>query len=336
MITADRIKLPAAFWLGVDRLNISRSQLVKQADLPLSVALEQSKISTVQFFALWTALEQLKGPDVGIALSLTLDSAVLPPSFLVAYHAKTFRDAVERVARFKTLCAPEELQLELAGKYTKLVPVWPFCATESPQSLTDATFASIIALGRNGTGNSLQGSRLELRRTKSDLVADFFQCAISWNAPHDALYLNNQELDLPFLKFNEELTAMLDKALNEQLAQQQTSSSFSEKVRWLLRKHLTAGRPELRSIARELAMSERTLQRQLSSEGGSFQAILSDTRHELAMEYLRDTTYDLSEIAYLLGYEDQASFFRAFQGWEHDSPAKWREQQSRTVGSDKL
>ncbi len=48
-MTPDSIKLPCAFWLGVDRLNISRSLLIKQAELPLSVGLEQAKVTTAQF-----------------------------------------------------------------------------------------------------------------------------------------------------------------------------------------------------------------------------------------------------------------------------------------------
>lgn len=325
MIAPDRIKLPSAFWLGINRLNISRSQLIKQADLPLSVELEQAKVTTAQFFALWSALEQLKGPDVGFELANGLDSKVLPPSFLVAYHAKNFRDAVQRVVRYKSLCAPEELILRVDDKYTQIQPHWPFAGNLPPQALMDAIFVSIIALGRSGTANPIQSIKLELRRTKSQAVADYFQCPIKWNAAQDALYISNHMLDLPFTQFNDELTAILDKSLDEQLDRQQASSSMSDKVRWLLRKSLTAGRPELKSIARELAISERTLQRQLSNEGGSFQAILSDTRHELALEYLRETDYDLGEIAYMLGYEDQASFFRAFQTWEHVTPSKWRE-----------
>ena len=326
MITPDRIKLPRAFWLGVDQLNISRSLLIKQAELPLTVGLEQTKVTTAQFFALWSALEQLNGPNVGIELASTMDSKVLPPSFLVAYHAKNFLDAVQRVVRYKSLCAPEELILEAGDKYTKIVPHWQFAGSHhTPSALTDATFVSIIALGRTGTENSIPNVKLELRRAKSQAVADYFQCPIKWNAEQDSLYISNNMLNLPFTQFNTELTAILDSALDAQLNQQQTSASMSDKVRWLLRRSLTAGRPELKSIARELAVSERTLQRQLTSEGGSFQMILSDIRHELALEYLRETENDLSEIAYMLGYGDQASFFRAFQAWENITPSKWRE-----------
>lgn len=334
MMTTDRNKLPAAFWLGVDKLGVSRSQLVRLAYLPLSAGQAHSKVSTAQFFALWRALEQLKGADVGIELATSLDSTVLPPSFLVAYHAKTFRDALQRVSRFKSLCAPEELKLENTEPYVKIVSHWLFATDISPPSLTDATFSAIIALGRHGTETPLKHIKLELRRAKSEAVIGYFQCPIKWNAKQDALYIHNRELDLPFIKFNEELISILDSALNDQLNQHKANSSYSDKVRWMLKKTLTAGRPDLKTIARELAISERTLQRQLSSEGGSFQAILSNTRHELALEYLRNNSYDLGEIAYMLGYEDQASFFRAFQNWQHISPAKWRDaqlNQDRTV-----
>jgi AraC-like DNA-binding protein len=48
------------------------------------------------------------------------------------------------------------------------------------------------------------------------------------------------------------------------------------------------------------------------SEGHASQSLLSDVRHVLALEYLSNLTIDLAEISYLLGYDDQGSFFRAF------------------------
>lgn len=32
----------------------------------------------------------------------------------------------------------------------------------------------------------------------------------------------------------------------------------------------------------------------------------------------------IEEIAFLLGYHDTSSFYRAFRGWEGMSPAQWR------------
>lgn len=59
-------------------------------------------------------------------------------------------------------------------------------------------------------------------------------------------------------------------------------------------------------------MSERSVERKLTDEGMTFQGLLSETRHELALEHLADPSLAIIEVAYMLGYEDQNSFFRAF------------------------
>ena len=113
--------------------------------------------------------------------------------------------------------------------------------------------------------------------------------------------------------------------LDRRLEHHLMSGSVAEQARWVLRRRLTAGRPDIRSVAAELAMSERSLQRRLTDEGVSFQALVSDTRHQLALEYLSDTSLTLIEVAYMLGYEDKNSFFRAFRQWEEQTPSEWRD-----------
>ncbi len=77
-------------------------------------------------------------------------------------------------------------------------------------------------------------------------------------------------------------------------------------------------------VAREMRVSGRTLQRRLTAEGVTFQKLMQEARRELARHYLLHSSLELNQTAYLLGYGDATSFFRAFQSWEGTSPGQWR------------
>jgi AraC-like DNA-binding protein len=76
-------------------------------------------------------------------------------------------------------------------------------------------------------------------------------------------------------------------------------------------------------------MGTRTLQRRLTDAGVTFQQLVEETRRELVRHYLKQRTVELNEVAFLLGFEDANSFFRAFQAWEGTSPGEWREKLAR-------
>jgi methylphosphotriester-DNA--protein-cysteine methyltransferase len=59
-------------------------------------------------------------------------------------------------------------------------------------------------------------------------------------------------------------------------------------------------------------------------EGTSFTDLVDDTRYELAQHYLCDARMTFSEIAYLFGYADQSTFFRASHRWFGESPGEYR------------
>jgi len=95
-------------------------------------------------------------------------------------------------------------------------------------------------------------------------------------------------------------------------------------VKWVLKRILTGGHPYIQTVAGDLGMSHRTLQRRLTAEDTSFKALLTQVRHEQAREYLADPSLEITEVAFLIGYEDQNSFYRAFRLWEDDTPSNWR------------
>ena len=63
-------------------------------------------------------------------------------------------------------------------------------------------------------------------------------------------------------------------------------------------------------------------------------ARLAFSRFNLVMSAKRlHSSLELNETAYLLGYEDAHSFFRAFHGWEGSPPGEWRARHARSTRS---
>ena len=80
----------------------------------------------------------------------------------------------------------------------------------------------------------------------------------------------------------------------------------------------------LESIASELAMSPRTLARQLAREGKTYQNVVDDHRKELAVFWLKSTDKSLSTIALELGFTETSNFSRTFRRWFGETPSALR------------
>lgn len=326
---ADRCKVPQAFWRAVERIGLNPATVLRQARLPRTLHFnEQSLVTTAQYFALWRALEELAAdPGLGIRLVTGTDTAAHPPSSLAAFYARDYRDGLSRLARFKRLCTPEQLNIvEESGECT-ITARWLYATESEPALATDITFASLVELGRRGTSHRLTPRRIEFSRTgpKSDAHKTYFGCPIRYGAQRNALILSPADLDRPFPGHNPELLAILTPALAASLGELQASSSINEQVKVVLKRSLASGRPELCDVARDLGMSERTLQRRITKEGATFRELLAAARREFGRQLLSDPTAEIDEVAYLLGFQDASSFYRAFRAWEGVTPNEWRE-----------
>lgn len=120
----DRIKIPTAFWGALQAMGVSAADLIRLTRLPLALLSEPVAVTTSQYFAVWQAIQDLTGDAaIGIKFVTTFPSGQLPPSLLAAYHARDFRDALRRLARYKQLCAPERLRLSLDPPWGRAVRV---------------------------------------------------------------------------------------------------------------------------------------------------------------------------------------------------------------------
>ena len=83
---------------------------------------------------------------------------------------------------------------------------------------------------------------------------------------------------------------------------------------------LHTGEASVDMVAGRLGVSRQTLFRKLKAEGVTFEKVLDELRHQLALHYLSEGKVSVNETAYLVGFSDRTAFSRAFKRWTGFSP----------------
>jgi len=312
----------------LEELGLSPLVVLRHAGLPMGL-FDQDKIlvTTEEMFALYRAILEVSG-DPGIGLKLGTEERVerYDPIAIAALYTRSFRDALQRMARYKQLTCPEEIKIAERGNECAVQFLWLLADQPEPAPLVDVCFAWIVGIGRRGTGRTAHPKRVEFQRPESHrkMYEAHFECPVKFGMRHNVLVFDKAVVDQPFLTHNADLLAMVAPQLEAELSQQLAQKTLTEQVKGILKKLLAGQRPTLQDVAGELHLSTRTLQRRLTADRAKFQQLMEEARRELAQHYLLHSSLELNETAYLLGYEDSNSFFRAFQQWEGTSPGEWR------------
>lgn len=155
------------------------------------------------------------------------------------------------------------------------------------------------------------------------LARDLFKCEVLYDASWAGLEIPLSQLRLPLRSANPQAWQEAVARCEDELAKLQRQQSLATQVRQLMLGK-QGGFPSLQVTARLLNLTPRTLHRRLQDEGTSYRDILEDIRHTLAIEHLRTGRLTIQEIAFMLGYDDQANFRRAFKRWEGVPPTAYR------------
>ena len=331
----NRFRVSSLFSRRLEELGVSPLVVLRQAGLPMGL-FDQEKIllTTDEFFALWRAIGEVSSdPAIGLKLGSEERIERYDPVAIAALYTRSFRDALQRLARYKQLTCPEKIVLvEQAGECAVEFR-WLLAREAEPPMLLDTCFAWIIAIGGRGSGRPVIPLRVELQRAASygELLESHFRCPVRFQAGRDALVFSKGDIDRPFLTHNAELLAMLAPQLESELASHSARQSIRDQVKTILKRLIAGRRPAMQDVAKEMHLSPRTLQRRLTENDATFQGLLEDARRELARHYLLHSSLELNETAYLLGYEDANSFFRAFHRWEGVPPGQWRANHKNSV-----
>jgi AraC-like DNA-binding protein len=265
------------------------------------------------------------------ALGLDVARYVRPGTFHALGQAvlasPTLRDALARICRYSSVTS----DVSVATTGEDRTGVWlqitwrPGATPPAPESV-DAIFSTLLRSSRFMLDRSVAPVALQLERAEPSSTAMFervFRCAIDFGASTNRVVFDPATADRAVAGGNAALARLSDQVVVGYLAGLEADTT-AKRVRTALLDLLAGGDPTLRAVGRKLHTSERTLQRQLDEEGTGFRHVLREVRQELAEAYLRSGEHSVTEVTYLLGYQETATFSRAFKQWTGVAPSRFR------------
>lgn len=327
MIEAEKFRIAPGLAVLLNDTGVDAANVLRRAGLPSDLfARGPVTLEPEKYFALWGAMEdESNDPLLPIHLGMSISIEAFDPLIFAVLCSKDLNTAVERVALYKKLVGPIRLAVTRGPKSTSIEFQWPKAAPPPP-SLATAELIFILGLARMATRSSMSPIRITSPFPPQPASAyfDYLGVAFTRGTKYSITFAKN-DASLPFLTVNEPMWDIFEPQLRTRLALLDGQASMVERVRAVLIESLPTGDSSIQGVARELTISTRTLQRILRSENTNFQEVLHQTRSSLARHYLDEGVLSTSEIAFLLGYEDPRSFYRAFSSWTGLTPQSARE-----------
>jgi AraC-like DNA-binding protein len=292
---------------------------------PALVAVPGSRLSAEQAFALWDEAQRATG-DPLIAEHVT---SLLPfGSYRIADYllitGSTPRDSLQKFTRsFPLVNGAFELQLASSSSGVHL-ELYSRYSPEGPSRFyVEFIFSMIFARLRFAAGGDWRPRLVCFTHPAPPGIDAFhptFRCETRFNESVNQMVLDRDFADRALPSGDAMLSEILDH-YGQSLLKQSSKDDFLSDVRKVLSDGFSRGDVRLQATARKLALSGRSLQRELNGRGTSYREELDRFRCDLALELLPRT--QIHEIANLLQFSELSSFYRAFRRWTGKTPGEY-------------
>jgi Arabinose-binding domain of AraC transcription regulator, N-term len=220
----NRFRVAGTLARRLEELGVPPVAVLRRAGLPMGL-FDQSKIlvTTDEMFSLYSAIHEVSGdPTIGLKLGSEERIERYNPTAIAALYSRSFRDALERIARYKRLTCPEEIRIREDRKECAVEFAWLLAEQAEPPTLIDICFAWVVTIGRRGIGPSINPLRVELRRPEANrrIYEDHFRCPMKFGARHNKLLFRSEDIAQPFLTHNPDLLELVAPQLEAELTQQ--------------------------------------------------------------------------------------------------------------------
>lgn len=199
--------------------------------------------------------------------------------------------------------------------------------------IVEAEFARLVWNTRAAFGGSEDFRKLDYPRAIHFMHADpgyateyarVFQAPVVFDSGWNAMQIDPAFLTLRQPPVNRYVFGVLSERADALLKSLLDSTTMRGRVEALLMPVLHTGDVSMDLVAEKLGLSRQRLYRTLKVEGVTYETVLDELRHRMAVNFLAGRKVSVNETAYLVGFSEPAAFSRAFKRWTGKSPGAAR------------
>jgi AraC-like DNA-binding protein len=323
-ITASGVRalLELAVCRGADRCALTERSGIDPAEL----ADPDNRIPFDNYVALMRAGQELcNDPALALHFGESVDASEFSPIHQIG--ASSMAEAIEVGNRYARLTVEVDegstdryVLSRIGGR------LWLVDTRKNPNDfpeLTESSFARMICTMRRAIGEKLPLREVHVTHAAPEYRAEYdriFRVPVVFDSDKNALLVDESVLSFKPPVSPAYASQVLTAHAEELLQKLEDSKSTRGRVERLLMPSLAGGDVSMNTIAGNLGVSRQTLFRKLKSEGVTFEKVLDELRHKLALHYLNANKKSVNQTAHLLGFSDPAAFSRAFKRWTGSSP----------------
>jgi AraC-like DNA-binding protein len=251
--------------------------------------------------------------------------------FYIASAAKDIDEALALYARYFRI-VNEAVRLKLTRSSNGVAVEVEFIGLPRYLARQTAEFgmAALLKGLRVIAGRNIHPTEVSFAHMRSSGAREFerfYRCPVEFGASSDRFEFSNDALAIPLLFADPKLLKALEPFCDMAAKERKTAAgTLRAAVENEVEKLLPHGKAKKETVAKAVALSMRTFSRRLADEGATYEEVVDQLRRSLALQYLKEPSMSVSQIAWLLGYEGSTSFNHAFRRWTGHSPSAARNQ----------
>jgi AraC-like DNA-binding protein len=270
----------------------------------------------------------LKDDFLGFHLAQLPDLRELGFLYYVSASSEILSDALQQGARYSSIVNEGVLLEYHDDRYVSIQFRYVGVSRHQDRQQIEFFMAVLVRLWRQLTGLRLVPARVRLtHRRDSELseYVEFFGGNIEFGAAVDEVSFAPAVKKMPVVGADHYLNKLLVAYCEEALSRRPPNrGSLRSAVENAIVPLLPRGMARLNEVASRLGVSERTLARRLSAESLTFSKVVERLRIDLGRRYLADKDLSISQVAWLLGYQEVSSFTHSFKRWVGETPRQTR------------